>query len=463
MAQTYDLTEEKVSKLILRFYFPLLFTNMLQQIYTVADTIIVGKGLGDQALAAVGNMSSLTFLIMGFSMGLTNGFSVSIAQGYGSKNYQELRRVIASALKLSLGIGIVLSVLSMVFLRTLLNFLQTSSLIMNDSITYGYILFGGLLTTLAYNMCACILRALGDSRTPFIAIIVSSIVNVTLNYVFIFPLQMGVAGAAISTIISQILSAIICFNKLRKIDIIKLSKNDFKSDMKLNVSLLVNGIPMAIMNSITAIGCMVVQYFVNGLGVIYTSAYSACSKYINLFMQPAATAGLALSSFTSQNYGAKKYDRIREGLHVCLGIALVSYATLGSVLFFFPRELALLMLSGEESVDLVVKFLPVCGLMMWAVDSLFIFRNGCQGMGKPLIPMISGVAEMVMRIAAIVFLIDVVGFKATAYAEVAAWLIALTINLLAFEWNLRKKTKNIRKEKRVTRNYYFRVKERVKV
>lgn len=296
---------------------------MLQQIYTVADTIIVGKGLGDQALAAVGNMSSLTFLIMGFPMGLTNGFSVSVAQGYGSKNYQELRRVIVSALKLSLGIGIVLSVLSMVFLRTLLNFLQTSSLIMNDSLVYGYILFGGLLTTLAYNMCACIL------------------------------------------------SAIICFNKLRKIGIIKLSKSDFKSDMKLNVSLLVNGIPMAIMNSITAIGCMVVQYFVNGLGVIYTSAYSACSKYINLFMQPAATAGLALSSFTSQNCGAKKYDRIREGLHVCLGIALVSYATLGSVLFFFPRELGLLMLSGEESVDLVVKFLPVCGLMMWTADSPF--------------------------------------------------------------------------------------------
>lgn len=457
MAQTYDLTEEKVSKLILRFYFPLLFTNMLQQIYTVADTIIVGKGLGDQALAAVGNMSSLSFLIMGFSMGLTNGFSVSIAQGYGSKNYQELRRVIASALKLSFGIGIVLSALSMLFLRNLLGFLQTSSLIMNDSLTYGYILFGGLLATLAYNMCACILRALGDSRTPFIAIIVSSVVNVTLNYVFIFPFQMGVAGAAIATIISQILSAFICFIKLRKIDIIRLSANDFKSDMHLNLKLLMNGIPMAIMNSITAVGCMVVQYFVNGLGVIYTSAYSACSRYINLFMQPAATAGLAMSSFTSQNYGAKKYERIREGLHVCLSIALVSYVVLGSVMFFFPKELALLMLNGEESVNLVVEFLPVCGMMIWGVDSLFVFRNGCQGMGKPLIPMISGVAEMVMRIAAIVLLVDVVGFKATAYAEVAAWMIALTMNFLAFEWNLRKEMKDTCSKKSVAGKINFRV------
>jgi putative MATE family efflux protein len=312
-------------------------------------------------------------------------------------------------------------------------------------------------------MFACILRALGDSRTPFIAIIVSSVVNVTLNYVFIFPFQMGVAGAAIATIISQILSAFICFIKLRKIDIIRLSANDFKSDMHLNLKLLMNGIPMAIMNSITAVGCMVVQYFVNGLGVIYTSAYSACSRYINLFMQPAATAGLAMSSFTSQNYGAKKYERIREGLHVCLSIALVSYVVLGSVMFFFPKELALLMLNGEESVSLVVEFLPVCGMMIWGVDSLFVFRNGCQGMGKPLIPMISGVAEMVMRIAAIVLLVDVVGFKATAYAEVAAWMIALTMNFLAFEWNLRKEMKGTCSKKSVAGKINFRVKERVKV
>lgn len=457
MAQTYDLTQEKVSKLILRFYFPLLFTNMLQQIYTVADTIIVGKGLGDQALAAVGNMSSLSFLIMGFSMGLTNGFSVSIAQSYGAKNYVGLRKTIASSIELSVGIGVMLTIISTCFLQGLLELLQTSDLIMKDSLTYGYVLFGGLIATLAYNLCACILRALGDSKTPFIAIIISSIVNVTLNYVFIFPLQAGVAGAAIATIISQIISAGICFIKLRKVDIIRLVASDFKADFVLYGKLLMNGIPMAIMNSITAVGCMVVQYFVNGLGVIYTSAYSACSKYINLFMQPAATAGLAMSSFTSQNYGAKKYDRIREGLHVCLSIALIAYVVLGSVMFFFPRALALLMLNGEESIALVVEFLPICGLMIWGVDSLFVFRNGCQGMGKPLIPMISGVAEMIMRIAAIVLLVNVVGFRATAYAEVAAWLVALAMNFTAFEYHLRKEMKHIEIPEATGKKYYYKL------
>lgn len=457
MAQTYDLTQERVSKLILRFYFPLLFTNMLQQIYTVADTIIVGKGLGDQALAAVGNMSSLSFLIMGFSMGLTNGFSVSIAQSYGAKNYDNLRKTIASSIELAVGIGVLLTIISTCFLRQLLEILQTSELIMKDSLTYGHVLFGGLIATLAYNLCACILRALGDSRTPFIAIVISSVVNVTLNYVFIYPLQAGVAGAAIATIISQIISAGICFMKLRKVDIIRLVASDFKADFLMYVRLLANGIPMAIMNSITAVGCMVVQYFVNGLGVVYTSAYSACSKYINLFMQPAATAGLAMSSFTSQNYGAKKYERIREGLHVCLSIALIAYVVLGSVMFFFPRELALLMLNGEESIALVVEFLPICGLMIWGVDSLFVFRSGCQGMGKPLIPMISGVAEMIMRIAAIVLLVNVVGFRATAYAEVAAWLVALAMNFTAFEYNLRKKTKNIEIPQATNKKYHYKL------
>ncbi len=443
MAQTYDLTEDKVSKLILKFYFPMLFTNMLQQIYTVADTVIVGKGLGDNALAAVGNMSSLTFLVMGFSMGLANGFSVSIAQSYGAKDYRELRKNIAASVKLAVCIAVVLTLLSTVFLRKLLELLQTDALIIGDSLTYGYIIFGGLITTLAYNLCACVLRALGDSKTPFIAIVISSIVNVSLNYVFIFWCHWGVSGAAIATIISQIVSASICFIRLRKIDIIRLTVVDFKTEVQRYMQLLGNGVPMAIMNSITAVGCMVVQYFVNGMGVIYTSAYSACSKYINLFMQPAATAGLAMSSFTSQNYGARKFKRIREGLHVCLSIALITYVVLGSVMLLFPRQLAGFMLNGEEAIALAAQFLPICGVMIWAVDSLFVFRNGCQGMGKPLVPMISGIAEMIMRIATIVCLISVVGFKATAYAEVAAWLIAFAMNFAAFEVNLRKEMRHV--------------------
>lgn len=446
MAQTYDLTKGSIAPLILRFYIPMFFTNLLQQLYSIADTIIVGKGLGDNALAAVGNMSSLTFLIIGFTLGMANGFTVLTAQSYGAGDYSRLRRSIAASILLAGGIGIVLTVLSLVFLKDVLIAMQTSELILADSLYYGYIIFGGLSANIAYNLCACILRALGDSRTPFFAIITSTVVNIVFNCIFIFGLHSGVEGAAIATVFSQVMSALICLLRLRKIEIIRLTAADFRAELSMMLELLKNGIPMACMNSITAIGCMVVQYFVNGMGVAYTSAYSACSRYINLFMQPACTAGFTMSSFTSQNYGAGKFTRIRQGLHVCLTIALISYILLGSVMVFFPRQLASLMLSGEESIALTMEFLPICGITLCGVDFLFVYRSGVQGMGKPLIPMCSGIVEMVMRIMVIVLLMSEVGFRATAYAETVAWFGALGLNYIAFQFLLSSK---LRKERSI--------------
>lgn len=432
MAKTSDLTEGKVSKLIMGFFFPMLFTNMLQQLYTIADTAIVGKGLGDNALGAVGNMSSLTFLIVGFSMGLSNGFCVLVAQAFGAKDYEKMRKTAASAVKLAGIIAVVLTVFSVAFLRTTLTLLRTDEIIMKDSLTYGYIIFGGLAAAIAYNLCSGILRALGDSRTPLTAIMLSTVINIILNCVFIFVLGTGVEGAAFATIFSQVVSTAVCYAKLRKIDVIRLSREDFARDGKMYSALLKNGVPMALMNSITAVGCMVVQYFVNGLGVAYTSAYSACSRFTNLFMQPACTAGFTMSSFTSQNYGAKKFDRIREGLKVCISIAFVSYVIFGSVMIFFPRALASIMLSGEEQIGLAGQYLPICGLMLFAVDFLFVFRSGVQGMGYPFIPMCSGILEMALRISVIALFISGMGFRATALAEVFAWSGALLLNAVAF-------------------------------
>lgn len=441
MAKTYDLTKGKTTPIILKFFFPMLLTNMLQQIYTIADTMIVGKGLGDDPLAAVGNMSSLTFFVIGFSLGLTNGFSVSIAQYYGAKDSEGLKKSVASSITLSVFITILLTAVSIIFLRPVLIMLRTADVIMSDSLLYGYIIFGGLFSTIAYNLCASILRALGDSKTPFIAIVFSTIFNIVFNWVSIYILHMGVEGPAIVTIISQVISAAICLAKLVKIEEIRLKKEHFKENFGIYLELLKNGIPMAIMNSITAVGCMTVQYFVNGMGVAFTSAYSACSKYINLFMQPACTAGITMSSFTSQNYGAKKYDRIAEGFRVCMTIAVITYLIFGSVMVFFSRFLASLMLNGEQQIELAMIYLVRSGIMIFAVDFLFVVRSGCQGMGKPLFPMISGIVEMVMRVAVIVLFTEKLGFAATSYAEIAAWLGALLINGIAFTVFLRAKLK----------------------
>ena len=446
MNNVNNLTVGDEKKLILAFFFPMLATSMLQQFYSFADIAIVGKGLGDNALAAVGNMGSLNFMIIGFSLGLANGFGVLIAQYFGAKQYDKLKKCLATSIKLAAVIAIILTLISVVFLRDALGFLQTDSEIMGDCLTYGYIIFGGLSTSILYNMSAAILRAFGDSKTPLKAIVASSVLNILLDSIFIFGFRTGVEGAAIATVFSQLVSAAICIARIRRIEYAALSGQDFRAGIKMHVDLLKNGIPMAFMNSITAIGCMVVQYFVNGLGVAYTAAYSACSKYMNLFMTPACTAGNTMSAFTSQNYGAKEYKRIKNGLRVCLGISAISYLVLGSAAFFFAEPLAKLLLSNPESVALACKYMPVCGSMLFAVDFLFVFRSGVQGMGYPLVPMCSGILEMTLRIGTIALFIGNSGFMATAYAEIGAWSGALLLNVIAFTHILWSKS-NVRRHR----------------
>ena len=423
-----DFTTGKPSSLILSFYWPLLMTSMLQQFYNFADTWIVGQGLGDNALAAVGNMGSLFFLIVGFSFGIANGFGVLIAQSYGAGNMEALKHRMAGVIELGIVISLLLSAFSVLFLPHALRLLQTDEIIMADSLKYGYIIFGGLSSGICYNISAAVLRALGDSKTPLKAIVISSVLNVTLNCFFLFGMGMGVEGVAIATIVAQVISAAFCIYRLSKIPVIHLKREHFVNENKIFLELLANGLPMAFMNSITAVGCMVVQYFVNGYGVVYTAAYAACSKYLNLFMNPASTAGNAMSAYTSQNYGAGKYIRIKEGLHVTLTISAVTYILLGSLMVFFPELLARILLHGSAQIRLACMFLPRCGIMMIFVDVLFVVRNCVQGMGKPMLPMASGILEMILRIFVISFLMSRLGFKATAYAEISAWVGALAVN-----------------------------------
>ena len=436
---TNNLTEGKVSRVFLGFFFPMLFTNLLQQLYTFADAAIVGKGLGDNAFAAVGNMSALTLLIIGFAQGITNGFSVIVAQHFGSRDMHALRKSVAEAIKLSFVLSFILTAISLFFLKIVLNIMRTDTVILKESLVYGYIIFCGLMVTMAYNLCSCILRALGDSKTPFLAIMISSILNILLDCLCIFVLKMGVGGAAIATVLAQLISVIICVYRLRKTECVHLTRDDFKRDFLLSLELLKNGVPMACMNSVTAVGCMIVQSHVNALGVAYTSAYSACNKYVNLFMLPSVTAGFSISAFTSQNYGAKKYGRIKLGVRVGVMIGLISYLVLGSSMVLFPETLAKLLLNGQQPIELAVKFLRISGSMFFTLNFLFIYRSTVQGMGKPFIPMCSGLLEMGMRILVIMLFIHRIGFEATAYAEVVAWIGAFGLNFVAYLTVMRKK------------------------
>ncbi len=427
-----DFTSGSPAKHILKFYWPLLFTSMLQQVYNFVDMMIVGQGLGDHALASVGNMGSLFFLIVGFSFGLANGFGIVIAQCFGAKDMDRLRHRLAATILLAAVLSVVLTTFSLLFLPHALKLLRTDELLMDNCLKYGYIIFGGLCSSISYNVSAAVLRSLGDSKTPLKAIVISSILNVSLDSFFIFVVRTGVEGAAIATIVSQVVSSFVCIRRLSQIEEIKLRKSDFRNEKRVYFELFKNGLPMAFMNSITAVGCMAVQYFINGCGVDYTTAYSACSKFLNLFMNPASTAGNAMSAYTSQNYGAKEYKRIREGLRVCLMISFAAYILLGSLMVFIPDRLAVVLLEGDNPIRLATEYFPVVGMALIAVDCLFVIRSGVQGMGRPIIPMWSGVLEMVLRIVIIWAFISRVGLRAAAFAEVSAWVGALIMNIYAF-------------------------------
>ena len=442
-ARVTDFTVGNPTGHILRFFWPLLLTSSLQQVYNFVDMWIVGKGLGDNAFASVGNMGSLFFLIVGFSFGLANGFGVLIAQSFGAKDTEQLRHRVAGTIQLTIGMAVVLTIISELFLPSALRLLKTDDILMADCLKYGYVMFGGLTASICYNVSSSILRALGDSRTPLVAIMLSSGVNLVLDTFFIFGLKTGVEGAAAATVIAQVVSTLVCLGRLRKIELIRVSRRHFRNGWDVYYALFRNGIPMALMNSITAVGCMVVQHFINSYGVDYTTAYSACCKYLNLFMNPAATAGNAMSAYTSQNYGAGRYDRIKKGLKVCLSISFVTYVLLGSLMVIIPEPLIRFFIKGDESVKLACTFMPICGVFIIFVDCLFVVRNGVQGMGDPVLPMWSGVLEMVLRIAAISFLISRIGFKAAAVAEVCAWTGALLVNVYAFGRRLSPKLSRI--------------------
>ena len=248
----------------------------------------------------------------------------------------------------------------------------------------------------------------------------------------IFIFHTGVGGAAAATVFAQAISAMICFEKIRHLPEASITPFDFHPDAKMSFLLMKNGAGMALMNSITAIGSMVVQGFVNKYGVTFTSAYSVCTRYLNLFMLPALTAGFAVSAFVSQNFGAKLPKRIMGGVKVGIGIAFVSYILLGSIMLFMPQQLAGFMLNADDTILLASGYLRKCGIFLILLNLLFIFRSAVQGMGYPFIPMMSGFAEMALRIAVIILLLHGIGFNATAIADAVAWVGALALNAISF-------------------------------
>lgn len=443
MAYTKNMTVGKPFPIIFGYFIPVLCSTLFQQLYSMVDTIIVGKGIDDMALAAVGVTGSITFFIFGFIMGLGNGMSVLMAQAYGAGDYGHLRKTITMGFISCSAVALVIMGISLLVIEPVLILLNTSSVILSDALLYVSIIILGIPLTLLYNCMSAILGALGDSRTPLAAVIISSLINVILDIVFIMYIGLGVEGAAIATLIAQVLSGIFCFMKLKKIPYIHLKREDWKLDFSLIWEQFRIGVPVAFMNSVTAVGCILLQYFVNLFGVNYTAAYTACSKVSQFMTYPGTAVGAAMSVFAGQNLGAGEIGRIREGIKCSAKITLVVTAVTSSLLILAPRAMASIVLSDPAIIELALDYLRICGIMGWSISLLFVVRNALQGMGFTVIPMLSGFLELAARVVMILLFASRLGYPAVAVAETSAWFSAFVLNgtYLAI------KLKKLRKEK----------------
>jgi putative MATE family efflux protein len=420
-------------KQIVLFFIPLLWGNLFQQVYSLVDSIIVGKGISDKALAAVGASGTLNFLILGFVIGMTRGFGILFAQCFGREDHAMLRAYISAAKRLCIGISLVLSVVCILALRSMLMFMQTPADIIDDAYIYFVIILIGIVITVLNNLAITILQSLGDSKTPLSAMIISSLANIVMDIFLVMGLGIGVAGAAIATVLAQLFSFIYCFYKIKMIDIF--DKKNY-SDVEVNgknitFELVKIGIPVAFMNSITAAGGIILQYFVNLMGSGYVAAYSACMKFASLFEQFGMSAGLSMMTFVGQNMGAGKYGRIRKGVRQGLLLATVLNIPLALVQILFPEQLARIFLSDPEIISYCKDFLPILGISLFALGWLFVYRYSVQGLGNTFVPMLSGALEVIMRLT-VCFTVGRASFRGIALSEVSAWIGAFIMLMITY-------------------------------
>ena len=430
-----DLTKGNPIKAILGFAVPMLFGNIFQQMYNMADSIIVGKYVGVRALAAVGGTGAINFLVLGFIIGVSSGFMIPVSQAFGAKDFDRLRRLVTNAVWLSLIVGTLITIITVTLTKPMLRLMNTPDDIFQGSYEYIATIFAGILGIMFYNLLSGIMRALGDSKTPLYFLIFSSFINIALDLLFVIVFKMGVFGAAFATDISQLISCILCFLFIKKkYTILKMNKSDWTFNSNLSNRLLLMGLPMGLQYSITAIGSTVMQTAVNGLGSVYVAAITAGSKVSLLFMQPFDTLGTAMATFCGQNLGAGKLDRIHKGMKQGI-MVMAGYSAFAILaLIFGGRYIALLFVnvSEVEILGYVEKFLFANALFYFPLGLLMILRYAIQGLGYSIFAMVAGVMEMVARCAVAFIGIVWFGVDAIYYSNPTAWIAANIFLIPAF-------------------------------
>lgn len=436
-AKTKDMTQGTPLGLILTFALPLMVGNIFQQLYTVVDTMVVGQVLGVSALAALGAAEWTNWMMLGIIQGFTQGFSIRIAQDFGAGNMQRIRKDITSSVILAAVLAVVLLLIGQAFLQPLLQIMQTPHDVIGNASLYLRFMFAGIPIVMAYNMLASILRAFGDGRSPLYAMVIACIINIVLDIVFVAFWNMGIAGAAIATLIAQCCSAIYCLRALQKVGIEKLERKDWTVDRELSLDLMKLGFPMAFQNAIIAIGGMILQSVVNTFGVLFIAGFTATNKLYGILEVAATSYGYAMVTYTGQNLGARKIDRIKKGLRVALLVAVFTSAVISVCMLVFGKNILGLFISGtpEEiavTMEIAYRYLAIMSYCLLILYFLHVYRSTLQGLGDTLLPMVSGIAEFIMRTGAALLLPGLFGSDGIFYAEILAWIGADVILITAY-------------------------------
>ncbi len=422
-----NMTEGKPAPLILSFALSLMAGNVFQQLYTVVDTMVVGKVLGVNALAALGASDWFNWLMLGVIQGFTQGFGIMMAQEFGAGHEKRLRRVVGNSVCLSVLAVIVLVALGQLFAEPVLRVLKTPDDIIGGSLLYLRIMFMGIPIVMLYNLLASILRSLGDGKTPLNAMIVASFTNIALDLLFVMVFHWGIAGAAAATLIAQLVSSVFCIYHIRKIEILSFVRSDFGLHGDMTGKIMFLGLPMAFQNAIISVGGMIVQSVVNGFGVIFIAGFTATNKLYGLLEIAATSYGYAMVTYVGQNLGAGKVERVRKGVRAAVGIAIVTSVIIAAVMLIFGKVILGLFISGsaevfEQTLAVAYFYLAVMSVCLPILYILHVTRSAIQGMGDTVLPMMSGVAEFVMRTATALILPRLVGQDGIFFAEIMAWL-----------------------------------------
>ena len=442
-AKVKDMTSGSPMKLIVTFALPLMVGNVFQQLYTVVDTMVVGKALGVDALAALGATDWLYWMVLGMIQGVAQGFGILMAREFGAKQMDSLRRVVGNSVSLALLSALVFLILGQMAAKPVLRLLNTPGEILDWAVLYLRIMILGIPIVMAYNLLATILRSLGDGQTPLYAMIVAALSNIALDLLFVLVFHWGIAGAAVATLIAQGISSVYCFVKIRKIEFMTLKREHYAVKSAMAGRLLSLGSPMAAQNAIIAVGGMIITAVVNGYGVAFIGGYTAANKLYGILEIAATSYGYAMITYVGQNLGAGKIHRIRQGMGRAVILSLITSAVIASVMLAFGEGIIGSFISGTpaevaKATEFGCQYLAIMSICLPVLYILHVTRSAVQGMGDTVLPMVSGVAEFIMRTGGVLILPVILGETGIFVAEVLAWLGADLILVPSYFVNMKK-------------------------